>query len=916
MIPCISVKDINYLYGTADERYNFSKEFFRKTHFPQSLNRYYNNNVIEKLLDKDLLNELKNSHPIGNRVYIIFGSTGSGKSELLCWLRDQWVSENNSRPIIRISRNELNPQVLIKKCYDSIGLELEELIIDENKWNLLIDKPITIINQIVWTVMSEFFDKDENIIPTTMIIRPIIEKNILEFTKQIIKGEIIKPLEIITKKEFDTLKESTSIEINIDYYKFRNALLQKLDQFLFNGTDIKTLFIQLSKVLVKRKIRPVLLIDDLVQSINLYAADLLDYFITLEEGNWDVVIGLTPGAEQGQDFNVELIKRIKTLDTIDDRVKKVWLSDEAGSNFFTLAREQVEQYLMNYLITLKEANGFNCSNSCPHSNVCGNFFEETDSDNRLLPLNKVLIDRIYNGIPNGKGKLRYLILNTREILQSLIKGDNRSIKKVINLIDREVYIEHEDEIIKFLAEIYAPGDKNEFMITKELLQHFKQGMSIVNGQDVKITRIEKHEGNQLENEKVLFKQNKFVNHHIRDWVEGKKVKEQLLEPIRSGVATIVHEVVKASSMVKDNTSRSIKVGPTIQRSEIINRHKYPIGFTTSDSNQIVIERKINLLKVADFQQLKMQERGNVFSTIADDANLSKWIYQTENLKKQWIYNLEKFLGFSLGEFAFYFKQLILQVYSLGQTNILNDILNPIKKEWLELSEELFMDWFALRDNMIDSNELEKLDCQKEFNYYFLNFTPRKELNQYHIKNIPFQYFILEIQNEINTYLELLKPILLNKGREIYSYKRYHRILPNDLINKIYDINAIFIKETFSLDDYTQANRLINAFFEQETHELISRIKEEQTLIIRLHQFLSLIERGDGTAIKIDNLSQLDGYLKDHLGVRSYVRKHILNILKSGVTELPRKQWKGILSDIEKINPEFFDNISVSINLRK
>lgn len=914
MIPCISKKDFSSLYGTADERYNFSREFFRKTHFPQSLNRYYNNNVIEKVLDKDLLSELKNLHPIGNRVYIIFGSTGSGKSELLCWLRDQWVLEKNSRPIIRISRSELNPQVLIKKCYESIGLDLEDLIIDENKWNLLINKPITIINQIVWTVMSDFFDKDENIIPTTMLIRPIIEKNILEFTNQIIEGEISKPLEIITKKEFDSLKESTSIEINIDYYKFRNALLQKLDQFLFHGTDIKTLFKQLSKVLVERKIRPVLLIDDLVQSINLYAADLLDYFITLEEGNWDVVIGLTPGTEQGHDFNGELINRIKTLDTIDDRVRKLWLSDESGSNFFTLEREQVEQYLMNYLIALKEANGFNCSSSCPHSNLCDEYFREKDSDNRLLPLNKGLINRIYNGIPNGKGKLRYLILNTREILQYLINGDNRSIKKVIKLIDREIYIEHEDEAIKFIAELYAPGDKNEFTITKKLLKHFKQGINIVNDQDVKINRIEIHEENQLKN--VPFKQNKFVNHHIRDWVEGKKVKEQLLEPIRSGVATIVHEVVKASSIVKENTSRSIKASPTIQRSEIINRYKYPIGFSSDDSNQIVIERKINLLRVADFQQLKMQERGDVFSTIANDENLSQWIYQTENLKKQWICDLEKFLGFSLGEFAFYFKQLILQVYSLGQTEISNDIFNPIKKEWLELSEELFMDWFALRDNMIDFNELEKLKCQKEFNYYFLNFTPPKELNHYHIKYNPFQYFILEIQKEINTYLELLKPILLNKGKEIYSYKRYNHILPDDLINQINNINAFLVKENFSLDDYTEANRLINVFCERGTHEMISRIKEEQTLIIRLNQFIPLIERGDETAIKIDNLSTLDSYLKDHLSVRSYVRKHILNILKKGATELPRKQWKGILSDIEKVSPELFNHICININLRK
>ncbi|MEH7255606.1 hypothetical protein V7111_26205, partial [Neobacillus niacini] len=104
MIPCISTKSIGYLYGTADERYSFSKDFYRKTHFPQILNRYYKNKLFESVTEKDLLQELEENHTFGNRVYVIFGSTGSGKSELLCWIRDQWDLTNNPRPIVRISR--------------------------------------------------------------------------------------------------------------------------------------------------------------------------------------------------------------------------------------------------------------------------------------------------------------------------------------------------------------------------------------------------------------------------------------------------------------------------------------------------------------------------------------------------------------------------------------------------------------------------------------------------------------------------------------------------------------------------------------------------------------------------------------------------------------------------------------------
>lgn len=176
MLPCLNKSSIKNLYNTADERYNFSPEFFRETHYPQVLNRYYKNELIEKMTEAQLLEELEEDHSYGNRVFVIFGSTGSGKSELLCWVKDQWEFKGNTRPIIRISRSELNPQMLVKKCYESVGLEIEDIIIDEKKWDLLISKPITIINQMVWTTMSEFFENDDEIVPTTMLLRPVIEK--------------------------------------------------------------------------------------------------------------------------------------------------------------------------------------------------------------------------------------------------------------------------------------------------------------------------------------------------------------------------------------------------------------------------------------------------------------------------------------------------------------------------------------------------------------------------------------------------------------------------------------------------------------------------------------------------------------------------------------------------------------------
>ncbi|WP_312474716.1 hypothetical protein [Neobacillus sp.] len=911
MIPCISTKSVNYLYGTADERYSYSKDFFRKTHFPQTLNRYYRNKLTESVSENDLLEEIEEHHTFGNRIFVIFGSTGSGKSELLCWIRDQWSLSNNPRPIIRISRNELNPQVLVKKCYESIGLELGDLIIDEYKWDLLLSKPITIINQMVWSTMSELFESDDDIVPATLLLRPVIEKNILEFTKQILKGKISKPLEIITKEEFELLLNSTTIKIDIHYNKFRDSLLKKLDQYLFQGTDMKTIFKQLTKLLLELKIRPVLLIDDLVQSINLYAADLLDYFLTLEEGNWDVVIGLTPGVEQGEDFTLELKNRIKNLDTIDDRVKKLWLSDESGSNFFTLEKKQAQQYLLNYILALKEANGYTCTGKCPHANSCKRLFIDSDTDLNILPFNIPLINRIFDGIPNGKGTLRYLILHSREILQFLIKGESKAAKKIINLLNREVFVEHEDKTIKLLSEMYSSPNDKEYTIAYSFLKHFKFDCPDITVSVRKLGSYNKEEINE-----DISEARNVVNPHIRDWIEGHKVKDQLLEPLRSGVATIIHEIVKGSSIVRENTSRAIKSSAVIQRCEIVNRYKYPISFKENNKMQIVIDKNINLLQISNFQQLKMQDRGDMFAKISNDINVSEWIFQTERLKRQWVSELEKYLGYPIEDFAYYFKNLMSKIHRIGQSDWTSSIVNPIQKEWLEIAEEFFLDWFALRDNIVDYNKIDNMIEDKNFDQKFLSFTPSKALNKFQIKNYPLGNFIVDLQKAVKNYLDSIKPLVIDKANEIISLKRFTRLIPGDLVQKIEPINNILQKENLILDDIKYIDDIVNFLSKEENRNVITQFQNEQSYLNNINKFFPLIEDDEVVRMDIVNLTKMDEYLRDKLKLRGQVRKYIIKLLENGETQLPRKQWKGILRDIEAVNPEFFDHIHLNVYIRK
>jgi hypothetical protein len=118
----------------------------------------------------------------------------------------------------------------------------------------------------------------------------------------------------------------------------------------------RTLHLISEHIASTHNLRPVLLVDDLVQSLNLFATDLLDYFVTLESGQWDVMLGLTPAAFETTRRGRELLQRIAYLDTLDDRVTKLWLSDDAGSESYFLDEDNCHHFAARYLAEHRRLN--------------------------------------------------------------------------------------------------------------------------------------------------------------------------------------------------------------------------------------------------------------------------------------------------------------------------------------------------------------------------------------------------------------------------------------------------------------------------------------------------------------------------------------------------------------------------------
>ena len=828
MLPCLTKDSLKLLVGTADERYTFSPEYFRETHFPQVMHRYHGNYLAAEVTESELLDELKTSDVIGNRVYLLFGSTGSGKSELLCWIRDQWINQKSLRPVVRISRSELNPQLLIKKCYEAFNIDLD-MHINENQWELLQKKPVTIINQIVWSALAEMLEMDEDIVPIALLMRHEIEKNIVRFTKQIENGKITEPLEILYQNQFEDLILGTSLPVRIDYENLRKLLSIKLDRFLFDGWDMNSLFKNLSNQLVANNIRPLLLIDDLVQSVNLYANDLLDQLITLEEGNWDVVIGLTPGSLHDSSRGSEITKRIQTLDTIDDRVKKLWLSDETGLAFYNLDRNQSVAYMAKYLYHLKASQGFICSDKCLHINDCKNLkikneVNVEEKDIVLLPFNNSMVKRVYDGIPVGKGKLRYMVLYTKEVIRFFQKGNKTKLSSVLPLVSRELFAEYNDVFIKTLAEWLTPENQQQVVLSRELLKHFGYQLP---DQTIFLHPLGETQIFDItdEEKKIRIVEAPISHVVIRDWVEGKTTNPELLEPVRSGVACLVHDVTKATNILRQFTPKS---NAAIQKKEVYKGSKYPINF--DGNSDIVIKRGFAALEVSNLHQLKPYERAKKFQKISSEWEVAKWVLQSEILHNRWVSNLEQALKLTLPQLSYMLKEWVNGWGKINESGWVNIRKAPFTKELNDVIEELYLDWFSLRDNMIDP--IKPLNCPA-FEDWLNMLSPHKTLEQYQINtNLTLGTFLLKLREEFNSYKIDLTNCLKDKLMENKGLSNYLKNQDNVTIrNAGYAIEKLSKKIAFEYADFNTYNDLELIFKKMNVIEDFLAVTEKEKIVM-------------------------------------------------------------------------------------
>ena len=549
-LPCLATAGTKIFAPTADQRFLAGSAEFLRTHFPVQV-QYHSAGYSTTLSEQDILHRLLEPGPatVGNRVLVLYGAAGSGKSELIRWLQTQISLQDNLRASVtlRISRTDLDVLHIAQRfrhIYSPRSFQANTL----QRWEECRHKPRTLAKILVLTALEQLLVSDDQINALYYQLIDVVQTNLercfaamSQPTKNF--GQYI---ELFSREDLEEILRNSVIPVPVEYETLRYHLLKTFRDQLLEGLDLPHTLKQIAQHVQQEKhMRPILFIDDLVQSINLFATDLLDYFITLEEGCWDVVVGITPNSLEASLRGRELLDRIAFLDTIDDRVEKLWLSDEYGLSSSFLNEMNCTEYARLYLKEYKRQNQQPCNVQCPAFHRCYHL-EPDQPEDLLAPFNKEVLIRLFRSLPPEKGKVRYYTLYLRDILERVTRGED--LLSVVQLfVKSEQAAYHPNRHLAQVHELYGPLLDTEIFgegttDIARIYRFFDVQVSKENPQQPTVAslyrkRPEMYSASDADVRPTIDP----GKEAIKGWLDGEPVNKQQLQDLRRGIVKAIKD---------------------------------------------------------------------------------------------------------------------------------------------------------------------------------------------------------------------------------------------------------------------------------------------------------------------------------------------------------------------------------------
>lgn len=405
------------------ESHQKSKEEFERTHIDiDKIKAEYlfphpsNDEFVTQEEFRDAI--LRSGVEDDNRIFILRGETGSGKSQLCQWLeyqigdRDSGVDETHVA--LHVSRSQTRIEDIVDILTDPIDLDIQVGNVEDLDPGKVAEAMITNLEAYAPTA---FQDLSESEVESLTEDRPgtdlhtILERNIEDYQDAVASdGEEDIP-DLIDEDDYRELAMSA-----FGSARGGQTIFPKLLGFLhdelsgkLNVGNFQDKLERISEAYVEAELRPVLICEDLT-TFSVLKEQLLDHIFQLDSGHYDVVLGWTTGWEK-DDLDKALGTSENTYTYMKDRAEGyLSTTDESGQAHF-LTEDVTVELARKYVSVIREESQQKADVDIPEEAFDG-----------LYPFNAEFIRRAYEHLVQDGNERRtprlLLIRIVRECLTS------------------------------------------------------------------------------------------------------------------------------------------------------------------------------------------------------------------------------------------------------------------------------------------------------------------------------------------------------------------------------------------------------------------------------------------------------------------------------------------------------------------
>lgn len=377
---------------------------------------------------------LKSNVDDDNRIFILRGETGSGKSQLCQWLEYQIGSEpdegDETHIALHVSRSKTGIGDILDIISGPIGTDVAVSNVSDLDPQKVADAIITTL-EAFGAGMEQFSEDEIEALtadrPNATDLRGILEENISEYQDSATSEGEKRMSDLITKKDYRDLAISAfgSTEGTDTLFPALQSQVHEILSRNLGVEDFQGKLEELSDEYKERDLRPVLICEDLT-TFTVLKEQLLDHIFQLDSGHYDVVLGWTSGWEKD-----DLSRALGTSQGIS-----TYMEDRA-EGYLSTTDDDGRAYFLDDDLTIKLARKY-MSTIIEESSTDESLPDDVlQSFDGLYPFNDTFIQESYNHLIQDGNKRR----TPRLLLMRVIRECLSSTVPPFDAIEDNPYVE-------------------------------------------------------------------------------------------------------------------------------------------------------------------------------------------------------------------------------------------------------------------------------------------------------------------------------------------------------------------------------------------------------------------------------------------------------------------------------------------